>query len=364
MSDYYIGLMSGTSMDAVDACLVNFADASIQLVATHAEPITEELKQSLLALCQPGDNEIDRLGVLDVQLGEYFAVAVEKLLANASVSRQKVRAIGSHGQTIRHRPQGSYPFTLQIGDPNVIASKTGITTVADFRRRDMAVGGQGAPLVPAFHRAFFHNAAHSRVVVNIGGIANITVLPAQSSQSVVGFDTGPGNTLMDMWSFQQRGLHYDKDGAWATQGCVDKELLSTLLADDYFALRPPKSTGREYFNHGWLTNHMSVELAPENVQATLLELTATSIANAIADDIHDVIVCGGGAYNNALMQRLTALCNKQPVVSSASLGLAPEWVEGCAFAWLAQQTLAGQPANIPAVTGARKAVVLGGVYAG
>lgn len=362
--ELYVGLMSGTSLDGIDTVLVELAQ-SPRLIAARTFPLPDELRAQLLSLCLPGDDEIERMGQADRLLGLACAKAVNALLQSAAVPSAAVRAIGSHGQTIRHRPPGTrpQPFTLQIGDPTSIAQLTGITTVADFRRRDIAAGGHGAPLVPAFHRAVFKG-THTRAIVNIGGIANVTLLPTDGV--VIGFDTGPGNTLIDAWISRHRGLAYDRDGAWAAGGRVVPDLLQGLLADGYFAAPAPKSTGREYFSAAWLDTHLAgVTAEPVDVQATLVELTACSIAQAIAalePAPYEVFVCGGGAYNGYLMTRLEALLHPRLLGSTAQLGIEPEWVEAAAFAWLAQQTLAGRPGNEPAVTGAADYCVLGAIY--
>lgn len=362
----YVGLMSGTSLDGIDAVLVELGQ-SPRLLAAHTFSLSPELRSQLLSLCQPGADEIERMGQADRALGLALGAAVNELLAMARVPHSAVRAIGSHGQTIRHRPPGTRPhaFTLQIGDPGSIAQTTGIVTVADFRRRDIAAGGHGAPLVPAFHRAVFKG-ARTRAIVNIGGIANVTLLPAAGSVS--GFDTGPGNTLLDSWIDRHRGLAYDRDGEWAASGNVCAQLLATLLDDPYFAASAPKSTGREYFNLDWLDDRLArcaQTIAAADVQATLLELTAQSIASAIGASMpapHEVFICGGGAYNRHLMLRLEALLHPRQLGSTAQLGIDPEWVEAAAFAWLAQQTLSGKPGNEPAVTGAAGYCVLGAIY--
>ncbi|HSC67983.1 MAG TPA: anhydro-N-acetylmuramic acid kinase [Cellvibrio sp.] len=366
-SQLYIGLMSGTSADAVDAVLVDFSRNS-HLLAHHSASHTAEIRQQIHALTLPSDNEIDRMGELDTKLGKVFARACLELLAKAGVNPNHICAIGSHGQTIRHRPPGSPEgnFTLQIGDPNLIAELTGITTVADFRRRDMAVGGQGAPLVPAFHRAMFHSQSKNRVIVNIGGMANITWLPEQGPAS--GFDTGPGNVLMDGWIHSYSGAAYDQNGEWAASGKVQLDLLANLLTEPYFAQTAPKSTGRESFNRAWLNKSLAkLALQPvaADVQATLLELTATTIADSIrqlSSAAKEIYVCGGGAYNAKLMCRLQDLLSSDTVMSTAALGIDPQWMEAMAFAWLAQQTIERKPGNLCAVTGARKEVILGGVY--
>jgi anhydro-N-acetylmuramic acid kinase len=363
----YIGLMSGTSADAIDAVLVELGNFP-QLIAQHTLPLPLTIRQQIHALSLPGNDEIDRLGALDIELGRLFAQASLELIAESGVSATQITAIGSHGQTIRHRPPGSPQgtFTLQIGDPNLIAELTGITTVADFRRRDMAAGGQGAPLVPAFHRAIFQVPDINRVIVNIGGMANITWLPTQGP--VLGFDTGPGNVLMDGWIHSHTGDAYDKDGDWAKSGAVNRALLKNLLADNYFRLPAPKSTGRESFNRAWLDSSITtlpLTPAPADVQATLLELTATTIADSIyglGNGTKEIYVCGGGAYNPVLMQRLQDLLPQDKVASTAALGIDPQWIEAMAFAWLAQQTINHRPGNLCAVTGARREVILGGVY--
>jgi anhydro-N-acetylmuramic acid kinase len=363
---HYIGLMSGTSVDGIDAALVSIPlNGRLTLLASHQHPFPAALRDAIQALMQPGQNEIERAGELDVQLGRLFAEAVHALLAKCSVNASSIRAIGSHGQTIRHRPRAAYPFSRQIGNPSVVAEETGITTVADFRARDLAAGGQGAPLVPAFHQWFFRKPGINRAIVNIGGIANITWLPAAESSAVLGFDTGPGNTLLDQWIARHRNEPYDRDGDWAASGRVQNDLLARLMADDYFAKAPPKSTGREYFNLAWLEQQFVGQLAPEAIQATLAELTAASIAQGIKslpEKIDEIYICGGGHHNRHLLARLRALLPGMPVASTETIGLDPDWVEAAAFAWLAHQTLAGHAGNLPSVTGARHPVLLGGIY--
>lgn len=370
MREIYIGLMSGTSLDAIDAVVVDFSATPPQLLASLKQPYTKQLQAEILALCTPGENEINRVGQMDVQLGELFASASLAALQKSGISPTEVRAIGSHGQTIRHQPNDEHAFTLQIGDPNRIAAKTRITTIADFRRRDIASGGQGAPLVPAFHAYLFRHAQHNRAILNIGGIANLTILPADTTKTIIGFDTGPGNILMDAWIQEQLGQLYDAQGAWAATGNVHASLLDQLLTEHYIHQPPPKSTGRELFNRAWLEqqlqhlHHVNAPISPADIQATLLEFTAMTISKALqkyAPDTDEIIVCGGGAYNTHLMQRLKSLV-EHPLHSCAAMGIAPEWIEAMAFAWLAQQTINGLPGNIPAVTGATDFAILGGIF--
>lgn len=367
MAEFFIGTLSGTSMDGIDAALARFSPAPA-LVASHALGFPEDLRAELLALAVPGENEIDRLGRADVRLGRLFAQAVNELLGQAGVSPAQVRAIGSHGQTIRHRPGGGAPFTLQIGDPNVIAATTGIPVVADFRRKDLALGGQGAPLVPAFHEAVFRQAGADRVIVNLGGIANITVLPDDATKPVLGFDTGPGNTLLDGWSRRVLREPMDRDGAFAATGHVASGLLAAFLADPYFTKAPPKSTGPEYFSMAWLEQHLSTagRLADADVQATLLALTARTIAAAIRQlsgvKRPDVFVCGGGAHNGALMRSLAGILPDSTVAPTDALDVPADWVEAVAFAWFARQRWRELAGNCPLVTGATRPAVLGGIW--
>ena len=370
---YFIGLMSGTSVDGIDAVVlrvneqVDSANATQQspfdIVASHCEAYPADLQDTLLSMAQPGINEIDRLGQADRQVADYFARAVLNVMAQVGLSSQDVTAIGSHGQTVRHRPTGDAAFTLQIGDPNRIAELTGITTVADFRRRDVAAGGQGAPLTPAFHRAAFASAADTTAVVNIGGIANASLL--LENGSIVGFDTGPGNTLLDAWTRRHQGRSYDVNGDWAASGRVDTNLLQRLLDDNYFHRPPPKSTGPEYFNSDWLSAKADPRQAPVNIQRTLVELTALSITDAIKSYTPKrVAICGGGAHNRFLMGRLSGLLGPAKVTTTETMGIHPDWVEAACFAWLAYRTLSGLPGNEPAATGAAGYRVLGAIYPG
>ena len=365
MSKLYLGLMSGTSADGIDATLIEINESGIQVRGHLDTPHPPALKQWILDLCHPGENEIDRLGTLDQQLGKAFAEAANQLLIQEKLSPADITAIGSHGQTVRHRPAGDHPFTLQIADPNQIAERTGITTVADFRRRDMAVDGQGAPLAPAFHEAAFLSSQEKRLIINIGGIANISDL--RDSQLTQGFDTGPGNSLMDGWIERHLGLEYDKDGDWAAGGLVDTPLLKRLMSHAYLSKTPPKSTGREDFHMAWLDDQLAEEnrsIPAQDVQATLLEFTCQTLAKHIQQytpAAEALYVCGGGAHNGQLMTRLEQVC-QLPTRSTAELGIPPQQVEGAAFGWLAHRTLEHLQGNCPAVTGARHPVILGGVY--
>ena len=370
MSTRFVGLLSGTSMDAVDAALVEFDDDTSRLVAHHGLPYPDDLHRELTALARPGtggSDALDRLGAADVALGRWFARAVAELLDGAGVAPDSVTAIGSHGQTVRHRPDGPYPFSLQIGDPNTIAQETGITTVADFRRRDLAAGGQGAPLAPAFHAAVFRHTGEDRAVLNLGGIANLTTLPADPDGPVLGFDTGPANTLLDAWAQRHLGRSLDDRGAWGKGGTVDQGLLARLREDDYFQRPAPKSTGPEHFDLAWLQGHLTGAETAADVQATLQALTASTVADALRAALPEakrLLVCGGGVHNHAVMTRLAEAVAPVAVESTAAYGVDPDWVEAVAFAWLARATLAGRPGNLPAVTGAAAPVVLGGVYPG
>jgi len=361
----YLGLISGTSADGIDAALVRFDEHTPQLVDALTHPWPDDLRARILAVAQDEERlDLDAYGRLDVAIGQCFAEAAHRLLQRNATQAARVRAIGSHGQTLRHRPAGEFPFTLQVGDASVIAERCGIDVVADFRRTDVAAGGQGAPLLPAVHAMLLGRADGVRVVLNLGGIANITVL--DPAGKVFGFDTGPANGLMDAWHLRHRGAAYDANGAFAASGCVDEALLAALLADTYFAAPPPKSTGREHFHLAWLERHAELaSLAPADVQATLLELSARSIADAIerhAPNAIDVLACGGGVHNAVLMRRLSELLGTRALASTAEHGVDPDYLEATAFAWLSRQRLLGLPGNLPAVTGARGPRVLGALY--
>ncbi|MEQ8205358.1 MAG: anhydro-N-acetylmuramic acid kinase [Woeseia sp.] len=364
----YIGLISGTSMDGIDAALVELNDASCRVITAKTYTYAKELRDTLLHLSRrPDECTIDVVGRIDHWIAESFRDAALSVIRQGGATAEGITAIGSHGQTLRHKPRADRPFTLQLGDPNIIAAGTGITTVADFRRRDLAEGGEGAPLAPAFH-AWAFSSQEKRVILNIGGFANVTVLDGANG-GVSGFDTGPGNSLMDAWCLLHTGKPYDENGDWASSGTVDVSLLNRMLSDDYFALPPPKSTGFEYFDHAWLTQHLDSgsDRRVNDVQATLCELTARTIADAVnthAASAKDVLVCGGGVHNQHLMRRLQDNLPNQRVASTTTAGVEPDWIEAAAFAWLAARRLANLPGNIPTVTGARAPAILGGVFSG
>lgn len=385
MKQLYIGLISGTSIDCIDAALVDCTEDKPLLLAHHEHPIDLPTKQAIAALCLPGDNEIERMGQLDLQLGCLFADAVNQLLAKAKLSHKDIVAIGSHGQTIRHRPpkdNNSPGFTLQIGDANTIAEKTQITTVADFRRRDMAAGGQGAPFAPAFHQAIAPNNIKSSAFLNLGGIANITVV--SQGNIVNGFDTGPANGLMDAWILKHKHVAFDNNGEWARSGTVNEALLSDLKAHPYFSEAAPKSTGREEFHLPWLESILENKHAVcnEDVQATLMRLSCETILEAaFASNIENnaahatqsqrpsiVYCCGGGARNSFFLETLQSICDSRysastiTITTTDEIGIGPDWIEACAFAWLAKQRLDQQPIMLNNVTGAAHNVIAGCIY--
>jgi len=365
MTDYYIGLISGTSMDGIDAVLASFDEDTLQLHVTHSHAYPKKLRGQLQdAINDPAACTLDQLGTLDRWVGECFRDAALAVIEKSKMDKGVIAAIGSHGQTVRHQPNGDHPFSLQIGDAATISTGTGITTVADFRRADIAAGGQGAPLLPPFHDWLFRSRNAPCVVLNIGGIANITVLKP-GDEPVIGFDTGPGNTLLDAWIREQRQLPHDDRGRWGKSGTVVEKLLTDLAADDYFSLAAPKSTGFEYFNLGWLRNYDIDDYDPADVQATLCELSAATICTAIKNSIpamDDVYVCGGGVYNDDLLRRIRHNLPDSTVSSTEGVGLDPDWVEAAAFAWLAMRTTKNQSGNLPSVTGASRKVVLGAIH--
>ncbi|MFT5037867.1 MAG: anhydro-N-acetylmuramic acid kinase [Flavobacteriaceae bacterium] len=367
-ADTFIGLMSGTSMDSIDTVAVTFSNKNLNLLGTHAHAIPANVKANILTLCAPGLDNVQLLAETDHRLGELFAEASLALITQLNLSSKDIVAIGSHGQTIRHQPPGLKPgFSLQIGNPNQIAARTGCSVIADFRRKDMAYGGQGAPLVPAFHREIFHHPGKTRIIVNIGGISNITILEA--SGDCHGFDTGPGNILLDAWSKKHTNENYDNKGRWGATGSSSDALLTQLKTHNFFDRRGPKSTGREDFNLDWLEEQTRLfEIAPVDIQATLALYTAETIAQSIADlapPIDEIFVCGGGIHNLDLIQKLNESLLKRmmpEIQSTAGIGLEPNWVEACAFAWLAKQRIDMQPGNVPAVTGASQQTILGCIY--
>ena len=360
----FLGLISGTSVDAIDAALVDFDVAPLRVIATSATPFAPALKRRLSALIEnAGSVALDEIGQIDVELGHAFAQAALDLMRNAGIGAGRVTAIGSHGQTLRHRPDLPAPFTWQIGDPNTVAEMTGVAVVADFRRRDVAAGGQGAPLLPVFHDHVFRSDSEDRVITNLGGIANITILSRDSS--VAGFDTGPANRLLDAWILLHEGKEFDAGGAWAASGQVDDTLLRELLDEPYFQLTPPKSTGRELFNLPWLQSKLGLfSRQPCDVQATLQQFTAVSLADAVRQYAPGaaLYVCGGGAHNLTLLNAIALLIAPNRVASTEDLGLDPDYVEAVAFAWFAKRTLEGLTSSAGSVTGAKGARILGGVY--
>lgn len=381
-SPLYLGLISGTSADGIDAALVSIDDDGRRIALVHGRtyPWDTALRAQLVELGQRDALlTLDDIGNLDVRIGHAFADAAIAALTDSGHRAEAVTAIGSHGQTLRHRPSGRYgdgvhPFTMQLGDPNVIAERTRITTVADFRRRDVAAGGHGAPLLPALHSALLRDADEDRAVLNLGGIANLTLMPRAGvgaddehtgGSDVRGFDTGPANGLMDAWCLRHRGEPFDRNGEFAGSGTADSALLSRLLNDPWFALPPPKSTGRDQFHLGWVDAALSGHETPADVQATLLALSVQTIANALRATqpaTSRVIGCGGGVHNAALMAALAAALPGITVESSALRGIDPDAVEAMGFAWLAHATLHGRAGNLPSVSGARGPRVLGGIY--
>ena len=361
----YLGLMSGTSIDAIDAVLVDLGAERVRLLQQSSREFPADLKSAIEAALDTSHLNATELWRLDAKLGEEFAQAALDCLSEAAVPATEVRAIGSHGQTIFHAPRANPPITVQLGDPNIIAQRCAITTVADFRRRDLAAGGEGAPLAPAFHHAVFAKPGCERGILNLGGIANISLLPGNPAQPLLGFDTGPANTLLDRWCQRHRGEACDLQGAFAASGTVNSELLERLLDDPYFRRQGPKSTGREYFDLDWLDKRLLPDLAPATVQRTLIQLTVRSVAEAIAAHsagISELYVCGGGAQNPVLMEALAGVMAPCAVATTGALGISAKAVEGAAFAWLAQQCLMGRPGNRPEVTGAGDRVILGGIY--
>lgn len=367
MQALWIGLMSGTSLDGVDAVLTEFTQTSDQILQSRVVeastlPFSQDLREELLSLHENGPNEIERTALVGNQLAKLYAQAVNDLLKKANIDSSQISAIGCHGQTIRHRPE--LGFTIQIGNAALLAELTGITVVSDFRSRDIAANGQGAPLVPAFHQAVFGHPNINRTIINIGGIANLSVL--NIGQETIGFDSGPGNMLMDAWSELHTGHRYDASGQWAMTGNVIDELLSKLLAHSFFNLTPPKSTGRDLFNIEWLTSYLKPDYLPQDVQRTLLTFTAHSIADAVkkyAPNTHEIYLCGGGAFNDAMILCLRQLLHPVKIELTDVLGINISDVEAAAFAWLARQAIIKAPGNLPCVTGADGLRILGAIYA-
>lgn len=355
--------MSGTSLDGVDAVLVDFCSAKPVLLQTFFCPYHDQLREQLLSLHQPGHDELNRAAILSNQLSRLYARATEGLLENAGVAPQQIVAIGCHGQTVRHCPEVEKNYTIQLVNAALLAELAQITVIADFRSRDIAAGGQGAPLVPAFHEAVFKHPERHRIIVNIGGIANITNLDPY--HPIIGFDCGPGNLLMDVWCLRHTGKTYDSKGQWASTGRIIPALLQAFLSDDFFLRQPPKSTGRDLFNVQWLEKKLLGNEVPEDVQATLLQLTALTIARSIHEycqTAEEVYLCGGGAHNTLLMDRLIDVIPGKAVALTDQLGVAADWVEAFAFAWLAQQTILRKTGNLAAVTGAKGSRILGAIY--
>ena len=358
----YLGVMSGTSLDGLDIALIE-QEQTTSLLGTHYLAMPNELRRALLSLCSSGPDELARAAVAEQEWVRLAAQGINTLLMQHNIPAQSVRAIGSHGQTVRHEPMRG--FSIQIGNPALLAELTGISVVSDFRRRDVAAGGQGAPLVPAFHQALFADTNSTRAILNIGGFSNLSLLDPE--QAVHGFDCGPGNVLLDAWIHRHQGLTYDTNGQWAASGNMQPQLLHRLLSDPYFQTQGPKSTGRELFNLAWLDQHLQnlPTFTAADVQATLLELTAISITESLQAAQRDtamLLVCGGGAHNHCLMRRLAQLLPDCQVSSTDEHGVPADWVEAMAFAWLAHCCLEGIPANRPSVTGAKGLRVLGAIY--
>lgn len=359
---YYIGMMSGTSLDGIDVALVKSTGNAFSLLETHFSPYPGALKATLLTLHTPSNNELEVAQVTANEVTKLYASAVDALLRKANINAQDVEAIGCHGQTIRHRPE--LGFTLQIVNSALLAELTNITVVSDFRSRDIAAGGQGAPLVPAFHQAVFGSPTKNRAIINIGGIANITYLPIDGD--VLGFDSGPGNMLLDYWTQLKTGKPYDANGEWASTGVVHSTFLTDILSEPFFTMPPPKSTGRDLFNADWLQQHILYpHCKPEDIARTLVALSAESIYQAAklhCGTVDEVYLCGGGAHNQLLFDSLSTLFDDTPVAKTDALSIDADWVEAAAFAWLAKQTLKLLPSNLPSATGASGLRILGAIY--
>lgn len=366
--EIYIGLMSGTSLDGIDIAIVDFNCKPPKVLLSETHPYATAIRSCIRDITLDKTASIDSLCQLNIELAHVYAAVVNESLARSNIDRTQIRAIGNHGQTIRHCPDATFPYTLQSGDPNTLAVETGITTVADFRGIDIALGGQGAPLAPAFHQSVFSSSTTDRAIINIGGIANVTYLPSNPAEKVMGFDTGPGNTLSDHWIGLHKNLAYDDAGQWAKSGRVINELLAELIENEpYFKLAAPKSTGTDYFNSTWLSAFDISDYAPNDIQATLIELTALSIANSLSglpNSPAECFICGGGARNLHLIERIQKLLPTSLIQSTEQLGIDPDYVEAIAFAWLAKQRIDDEAGNIPSVTHASRLGILGGIYSG
>lgn len=366
--EIYIGLMSGTSLDGIDIAIVDFNDKLPKVLLSGTHPYTAPIKSRVRDITLDKTASIDSLCQLNIELGHAYATVVNESLESANLNRDQIKAIGNHGQTIRHCPDATFPYTLQSGDPNTLAVETGITTIADFRGIDIALGGQGAPLAPAFHQSVFSSSTTDRAIINIGGIANITYLPRNPTEKTIGFDTGPGNTLSDYWVGLHKNLEYDNAGQWAKSGQVIDELLAEIAEKEpFFKQTAPKSTGTDYFNSTWLSAFNINHYAPNDIQATLIELTALSIADSISalpNGLTECFICGGGARNLHLIGRIQKRLPKLLVQTTEQLGIDPDYVEAVAFAWLAKQRINCEPGNMPSSTHASRLGILGGIYSG
>jgi anhydro-N-acetylmuramic acid kinase len=362
----YIGVMSGSSLDGIDVALTDLSDQKCSVISTHFQAYSDALKNDLLALHFPSENELEQSALMANQLACQYADSINALLKKNNLEANQITAIGCHGQTIRHQPQyqGHLGYSIQLGNHALLAELTDITVIGDFRTRDIAAGGQGAPLVPAFHQAVFSNPNKNRAIINIGGIANISYLNKHGK--IIGFDSGPGNILLDYWIKHSLNQSYDKDGLWASTGQVNHQLLTQWLAEPYFELTPPKSTGRDLFNATWLNQHVAgADYPSEDIARTLVELTSQSIYKAIQQhcpEIDEVYICGGGAHNQLLMTSLKNQLGQVSLSTTNALGVDVDWVEAAAFSWLAQQTMQNTPSNLPAATGAAGARILGAIY--
>ena len=370
-TDLFIGVMTGTSADGIDICLASIQHSKIDLIDSVSIDFPSNLKSEIKALCFPGTNEIFRAHSLGIKLSILTAQHINQLLAKNLIPATNVHAIGFHGQTIRHHPEAEYAFSTQVGCASTLAHHTKIKTITDFRMADIAAGGQGAPLVPAFHQSVFQSQSENRLIINIGGIANITCIPADPNKTISGFDTGPGNTLLDEWIFTQQQKDFDRSGDWARTGKTISKLLNTMKNDSYIIKAAPKSTGKEYFNLSWLNQHLEdfPNSKPEDIQRTLVEFTSNSICDNIQSILKNLnehptsaYLCGGGINNTFLVETLKSQLPELKISSTSELGIHPQLVEASAFAWLASRTVSGLAGNLKEVTGAHQDKVLGGIY--